>query len=640
MDVRCTRCGTVVTSEPSLKRADDGKTLQCQLCGQPVKDLNDGVDLHTLQPLSHSETKSEPVALDNHKALAQSVPYSDPVTAETSAMNHPAHIPDMSTKTGGKPSKYRDTLVVRRRPNSEGIDLVVEEPNASISVPTPHPSKKPYASNVSSNTPNSSGVGGLLIICGLIVGGISLGMTLGHRYSTGEWQLPNVAQNSIQAERLNPKINQLIQLATAATDLDTTKGRQRALELLDEALSIAPEDNLVRLKRAEVLILSAMALERQADVEVLRQITEGTPDAVSKTAKTLHTRATTLLFSAKVVLDAASEEPDNGALIQARNHALATYYLATKNIPELRALLSNWPALTSKDPYRAYLDAAAQMALADELQGPDLKLAIEQLRNVLEQRPSMNRARILLTRCLVASGALKEASSVLQPVLDVVPNHDEALELQSAIGALENRPSYPDFFPSKPLPRSLGALPDYERWMSGALRRKKFGKTIPALNAYKKASEIEPLAAAPWVGMGWIFYEIRDYPSALNAFSQAVLLKNKNAAAQYGLGETHIRLGGTKAALEAFLNFVDLTSPDDPYRNKAIRRAQELANKLGIQVSLPAITEPAVPAQAEPKHETPTDQPSDSAAVAPKTVSEAPPEATLDAETTDTDEDI
>ncbi len=424
-----------------------------------------------------------------------------------------------------------------------------------------------------------SGKGGgrvVLLLFGLILAGIAAGVSLGNQPAVGELNLPwNTQPAPVSGPQpKDPQVLALLEQSREAMDLDSARGQKHALKLLDQALTLDPTNHRIRLERAVVLIGSALTLQRQAELLRVRQTATSTSSAL---VQSLMSRAKTMVISGKAILDAVASGPLPSEWSDPYQRAMASYYLATHRFKEFGQLINDWKPKPSMVPYRAYLRVLSIVTPSDIPSTKQIKQVKNVLQKVIEQRPKLVHARLLLTRCLIHLGNFRKAKTTLEPIIDDIPHHAEALELLAVIEAPENRPDERVFSSTTPLSQDLSTLSEYERWMVGAHKRQRSGKMEGALNAFRKASEIDPLATAPWMGIGWLHFEEKKYNDAVKAFNRAALLDHNNAGVQYGLGVTHLKMQAWTAALLAFENYVELSSEDDPYRDKARKKVEELS---------------------------------------------------------------
>jgi predicted Zn finger-like uncharacterized protein len=118
---------------------------------------------------------------------------------------------------------------------------------------------------------------------------------------------------------------------------------------------------------------------------------------------------------------------------------------------------------------------------------------------------------------------------------------------------------------SVPVPGSPGAeagkpveaLPaDYDALMRRGEQALVAERSVAAFESFKKASQLRPGVARPWLKLGWASLDVSRYGEAERAFARALAIDATLAEAQFGLAES-LRFAGKKTeALAAYRAYV------------------------------------------------------------------------------------
>lgn len=466
-----------------------------------------------------------------------------------------------------------------------------------------------------------------LIVAGLVMGGVAVGLVIA-RADDLRQPLTNL-QTTIQqwlSPRAEERLALLLKDAEAKADLDTEAGRNEAMQLLEKAHRQDPRSPKVAAEVAFVLARSAMAHRRQA----LREETEAErinveldgwrravekaqraraqlpprpdlpePASLRRRAEEARSRAEDELALAKRNIDAARANAP-GTLEPER--ALAAYLLAEGNLDALEPQLARLRASLKKegrsDAQTDLLEAASHLsgfAAPSNRQREDARALLS---SALEERPGLNRARVLLADALAQLGFITDAQEVLQPVLRQAPEHVEAKALAAG---LRSRPKTRQLVTTAPSRKPAGAesilrlkpigegssreTRSFDQWLELADRRREAGQVNQALAAYERAAELDADSAEPHTGKGWCFLDLDRPRVALVSFERAVTTNPLFAEAYLGMGETYLRLGDTQAAIEGYRGYIERAPVDDVERKVAERKAAELEAKLAAETA-------------------------------------------------------
>jgi tetratricopeptide (TPR) repeat protein len=81
-------------------------------------------------------------------------------------------------------------------------------------------------------------------------------------------------------------------------------------------------------------------------------------------------------------------------------------------------------------------------------------------------------------------------------------------------------------------------------------------RSLVAFEAFKKASQLRPGVARPWLKLGWASLDVSRYGEAERSFERALSIDANLAEAQFGLAES-LRFAGKKPeALAAYRAYV------------------------------------------------------------------------------------
>lgn len=107
------------------------------------------------------------------------------------------------------------------------------------------------------------------------------------------------------------------------------------------------------------------------------------------------------------------------------------------------------------------------------------------------------------------------------------------------------------------------------------------GQFNHAITAFHRVLTLDPKLPEAHVNMGYAFFELGDYVGAKRFFDGALSLSPSLANAHYGRAITLFKLGDRADAAQSMRRYLDLASPDDPFRGKALtmlREADSLLN--------------------------------------------------------------
>lgn len=102
------------------------------------------------------------------------------------------------------------------------------------------------------------------------------------------------------------------------------------------------------------------------------------------------------------------------------------------------------------------------------------------------------------------------------------------------------------------------------------------GQYEHAITAFHRVLVLAPRLPEAHINMGFALYELKDFSGAERFFRGSLALSAENPNALYGLSISLFSLGDFTAAREAMIRFLDIASPDDPFRAKAEMKLAEI----------------------------------------------------------------
>ena len=84
------------------------------------------------------------------------------------------------------------------------------------------------------------------------------------------------------------------------------------------------------------------------------------------------------------------------------------------------------------------------------------------------------------------------------------------------------------------------------------------GRYDEAINVYQQAINLNPNATSPFNGLGWVFLVLGRHDEALNSFKRAVELDSKLISAWNGSGKTYASIGRSDEAIASFRQAIKL----------------------------------------------------------------------------------
>lgn len=122
---------------------------------------------------------------------------------------------------------------------------------------------------------------------------------------------------------------------------------------------------------------------------------------------------------------------------------------------------------------------------------------------------------------------------------------------------------------------------NYVAWYSqGEAYRNLMGVTPNAdqfaINAYKQSIAVNPNDEAVYLALGGVYYQMKDYNSAIVQFQKVVELNPDSANGFYNLGSAYKKAGANASAKKAFQQALSLMDDDDPDRYKVEQELQGL----------------------------------------------------------------
>ncbi|RLC78827.1 MAG: hypothetical protein DRI61_09160, partial [Chloroflexi bacterium] len=110
----------------------------------------------------------------------------------------------------------------------------------------------------------------------------------------------------------------------------------------------------------------------------------------------------------------------------------------------------------------------------------------------------------------------------------------------------------------------------------------KQGRYEKAIEAYRNAIELDPKYAYPWNGLGWVYYEQGRYEEAIEAYRKAIELNPRFAAPWNSLGNVYYEQGRYEEAIEAYRKVIEL----NPNRGATYCALASIYRRLGRQKEL------------------------------------------------------
>ena len=146
-------------------------------------------------------------------------------------------------------------------------------------------------------------------------------------------------------------------------------------------------------------------------------------------------------------------------------------------------------------------------------------------------------------------GRLLEAERLYEAILEVHPQHFDALHLLGVIAAQTHRPERALLLIEKAISlNAASALSHYNR----GLALKALGRFEEALASYGRAAELDSRFATAWFERGFALTELGEPRTALASYDRAIAIKNDYAEAHYNRALLLRILGQFDAALDGF----------------------------------------------------------------------------------------
>jgi Flp pilus assembly protein TadD len=247
--------------------------------------------------------------------------------------------------------------------------------------------------------------------------------------------------------------------------------------------------------------------------------------------------------------------------------------------------LEAWKQAIALDPKLpgAYFNTGLTLVRKGDYAG-----AIAPLRQTLTLEPNNDGARRALGIALIGLEKYQEASREIAQLLFRSPNDPALLELaansflrqhryQEAATVLERRLR---------LPNTTAALwSQYGDALDGA------GRTPEALQAYRKAVELDPESTITRYGLGYLFWKSYQYDDAERELLDVLRRAPKDPRASFTLGDLYLTRGDAQRALP-LLETARATYPNEFDTRFALGRALVLTGNLeqGIEELKAAVT--------------------------------------------------
>jgi tetratricopeptide (TPR) repeat protein len=97
----------------------------------------------------------------------------------------------------------------------------------------------------------------------------------------------------------------------------------------------------------------------------------------------------------------------------------------------------------------------------------------------------------------------------------------------------------------------------FDEWMARGDRERERARARAALDAYGRASKVEPSRPEAYVGQGRALLTLGDPRSAVAAFRKALGVNSRYSVAEYWLGEAYRRAGQTSDAKAAYGRYLE-----------------------------------------------------------------------------------
>lgn len=418
-----------------------------------------------------------------------------------------------------------------------------------------------------------------------------------------------------------PEQNAALEKARRALELDSLADLEEADRLLTEAMHVSGDDLTLRSELGLILSTRADALRRGAARAELRaqkldqdagQPTEEAKALRQAAAKDRGVASQVVKRAFELIRPAYEKEPD--ALAPSR--ALADYYRVQRDESgRMKQVLGQAKAAAqaanTTDAATLYIEAADVVKDVSRALPADLERATRLLEEALTVRPTLNRARVLLARIMVARGQDELAESELKRVVESAPQHSEAKELLETIAAKKAAAPAPSASPEAsaapspsaepsptasaapsptpspspsasaapaPSPRptappspSATATPvasaspsappvkgGYDGYMKQADRLRERGQAWEALLSYEKGADLKPSSGRAYAGMGWCYLDLGKPEAALHQFRKAIAVEPAYAEGHLGHAEAYRALGNSEKALASYKRYLEI----------------------------------------------------------------------------------
>jgi protein O-GlcNAc transferase len=146
------------------------------------------------------------------------------------------------------------------------------------------------------------------------------------------------------------------------------------------------------------------------------------------------------------------------------------------------------------------------------------------------------------------AGRLPQAEAIYQQILEVAPNHSDALHLLGVIAHQVGK----DEVAVELISKALGVNPSSAMYCNLGLALKGQGKHDAAIESYHKALSIKRDYAEAHYNLGIALQEQDNFDEAIASYRKALKFKPDYAEAHYNLGNTLKDQGKLEAALESY----------------------------------------------------------------------------------------
>ena len=214
----------------------------------------------------------------------------------------------------------------------------------------------------------------------------------------------------------------------------------------------------------------------------------------------------------------------------------------------------------------------------------DPKKRIEQLQTAVRLHPQYDAALYELGRVYNLQRDFKNSNSWLQKIPESSFLHNRA---QFMIGL--NDYYLNDYAHAITAFQSLPATYDVLLNLGAAFSQK--GDTVAALNTWKQAASLDPLASDAFFNLGYVNFRKGDYDSAAKNLIESLKLRGRDSEALFLLGRTYEKLGRIDEAQRATAQAARLSQRVERWANQPLPDLERLAMTTAFHKQLSIWTE-------------------------------------------------